>query len=154
MAEALTATRRQRNTVHASITKFKARVIWWEGKAELAGSDHVIQPGVETLKEYDADFKRNHFTVVELANGEELEAEQVILDNHTDRVTEFLDHLLQLLPEPEKVSKNSSTIPVTEGLLKWLRYVIYELTLLNDTVNLMTSRPGMDMSFTTITKAS
>ena len=51
---------------------------------------------------------------MELANEEELEAEQVILDKHTDRVTEFLDRLLQLLPEPEKVSKKSSATTVTE----------------------------------------
>ena len=115
MAEAFTATRRQRNTVCASITKFKARIIRWEGKAELAGSDHrAIQPSVETLKEYDTDFKRNHFAIVELANEEELEAKQVILDNYTDTVTEFLDRLLQLLPELEKVSKKSSATTVAE----------------------------------------
>ena len=51
---------------------------------------------------------------MELANEEELEAGQVILDNHTDRVTEFLDHLLQLLPELEKVSKKSSATIVAE----------------------------------------
>ena len=37
------------------------------------------------LKEYDADFKTSYFALVELANEEELEAEQVILDNHTAR---------------------------------------------------------------------
>ena len=49
---------------------------------------------METLKEYDADFKTNHFVVVELVNEEELEAEQVILDNHIERVATFSDHLL------------------------------------------------------------
>ena len=99
---------------------------------------------METLKEYDADFKTNHFAIVELANEEELEAEQVILDDHTNRVMECLDRLLQLLPEPEMVSKKSPTTTVVEGLLKQLRYVIYELTSLNDSVDLMTPRPGMD----------
>ena len=69
---------------------------------------------METLKEYDTDFKRNHFAVVELVNEEELEAEQVILDNHTNRVTDFSHCLLRLLPELEEV-----------GLLKRLCYVIY-----------------------------
>ena len=87
---------------------------------------------METLKEYDADFKRNHFAVVELANEEELEAEQVILDNHMDRVTDFSDRLLQLLPEPEKVSNKSPGTTVTKGLLKRLSYVLYELISLND----------------------
>ena len=74
----------------------------------------------------------------------ELEAEQVILDNHTNRVTEFSDRLLQLLPEPEMVSKKSPTTTVSKGLLKWLRYVIYELTSPNDSVDLMIPGPGMD----------
>ena len=73
-----------------------------------------------------------------------MEAEQVILDNHTIKVKEFLDRLLQLLPEPEMVSKKSSATTVPKGLLKWLCYVIYELTLLNDSVNLMAPGPGMD----------
>ena len=98
---------------------------------------------MEPLNEYDTDFKRNHFAVVELANEEELEAEQVTLDNHTDRVMEFSDRLLQLLPEPEEVSKKSPATTVAEGLLKRLRYGIYELTSLNDTVDLMTPGPGM-----------
>ena len=49
---------------------------------------------------------------------EEVEAEQVILDNHTDRVTDILDHLLQLLLEPNKAPKKSSATTVAEGLLK------------------------------------
>ena len=85
----------------------------------------------------DADFKTNHFTLAELANEEELEAEQIILDNHTDRVTEFSDRLLQLLPEPEKVSKKSPATTVAEGLLKRLCYVIYKLKSLNDSIDLM-----------------
>ena len=70
---------------------------------------------METLKEYDADFKRNHFAVVELANEEELEAEQAVLNEHTKRVTDFLDRPPQLLPEPEKVSKKSQAIKFAEG---------------------------------------
>ena len=86
------------------------------------------QCGVEALKEYDADFERNRFAIVELANEEELEVEQVILDNHPKRGTKFSDHLLQLLPEPEIVPKKSPATAVAEGLLK-RNYVIHELTL-------------------------
>ena len=62
---------------------------------------------------------------MELADEEELDPEQGILDNHTDRVTEFSDRLLQLLPEWEKESRSTAT--VAESLLKRLRYVICEL---------------------------
>ena len=145
MAEALTAARRRRGTIRASITKFEARILKWEAKEELTGSDNrAIQRGVEALKEYDAEFRTSHYAVVELANEEELDAEQVILDNHTDRVTEFSDRLLQLLPEPERESKSSAASTVAENLLKRLRYVIYELTSLNDSADLMEPGPGMD----------
>ena len=124
-------------------SKFKAQIICWEGKAELAGSDHcAIQHDVETFRKYDIDFKKNHFAIVELANEEELEAEQVPLDHHTDGVTEFSDYLLQLLPEPEKVLKRSPATTVADGLLKQLCYITYELTLVNDAVDLMTPGPG------------
>ena len=158
MAEALTAARWQRCTVCASITKFEARTTWWEGIAELAACDHcAIQCCVETLKEYNPDFNSDHFIFVELANDEELEAEQVILDNHTDRVTDFLDRLLWLLPEPRKVSKKSPATVVAEGLLKRLCYVIYELTSLNDTVCRQFDHPRSwygHLSSRTVVKAS
>lgn len=81
MAEALTAMRWQRSTICASITKVEAIIVRWEVKAELVHSGHcAIQSGVETLTEYNADFKRNHFAIVELANEEELEAEQAGID--------------------------------------------------------------------------
>ena len=72
MAKALTAARRQRGTVRASIAMFDAQIIWREDKAERSASDYcAIQYDMETLKEYHADFKEYHFAVVELANEEE-----------------------------------------------------------------------------------
>ena len=70
-----------------------------EGKAKREARDHhAIEHNVETLRGYDTDFEKNHFALVQLANEEELEAEQVILDNHINRVVEFSDLLLHLLP--------------------------------------------------------
>ena len=99
---------------------------------------------METPKEYDLDFKTNHSTIVELANEKELEAKQVIVDNHMDRVTEFSHHLLQLLRELERVSRKLPATMVDRGLLKRRCYIIYELTSLNDSVHLMAPGPGMD----------
>ena len=86
----------------------------WPCKEELAPCDYSAKCG--TLNEYDADFKRNHFPIVELANEKDLEAEQAVLDNHTNRVREFLDHLFQLLSELEKVSKKSPATTVAEAV--------------------------------------
>ena len=82
---------------------------------------------------------------MELVDEEELVAEQVILDNHTNRVTEFGIVSFSCY-QNRKWSHGSHqrATTVAEGLLKQLRYVIYELTLLNDSVDLMTPGPGMD----------
>ena len=70
---------------------------------------------METLKEYEANFRKNHFAVFELVDEQELIAQQAILDDHTDRVTEFQDRLLQLLPVPEKVSQKAPVTNAEEG---------------------------------------
>ena len=57
---------------------------------------------MENLKEYDANFRRHHFTVMELVNEDDLVAEQAILDEHADKVMNYIDHLQQLIPIPEK----------------------------------------------------
>ena len=145
MAEALTAARRRRGTVRASITKFEARVKRWEEKDTLSASDHLsIQRDIETLKEYDSEFKKNHFAVVELVDEGELAGEQTTLDIHTDKVTDLLERLIRLLPLPEKVPPRVSATAIAEGLLKRLRYVIKELTSLNNAVDEVKPGPGMD----------
>ena len=55
---------------------------------------------------------------MELVDEEDLITEQALLDEHTNRVTEFLDHLLQLLPVLEKVSQKASVTNIAEGLFK------------------------------------
>lgn len=60
-----------------------------------------------------------------------------------DRVTEFSDRLLQLLPEPGKELKTLETT-VAKSLPKRLCYVIFELTSLKDSMDLMELRPGMN----------
>ena len=118
MAKALTAARRRRGTVRASITKFEARVTKWEEKEKLSPTDHLsIKRGMETLNEYDSDFRKNHFDVVGLADEGEQAAEQAIMDSHTDKVMGLSDRLIKLLPLPEKVPTKISDTTIAEGLL-------------------------------------
>ena len=99
MAELLTAARRRRGTARASITNLSARIERWEAKDGLSPVDHLsIQRHLENLKEHDADFRRHHFAVVELINEEDLVAEQAVLDEHADKVTDYTDRLQLLLP--------------------------------------------------------
>ena len=105
MAEAITAARRCSCTVCTSITKLEAQISNCKNKGELSASNHLsIQCHMETPKEYDAGFRKNNFSLMELVDNEDLTTEQPVLDEHNDRVTEFLDCLLQQLPVSEKVS--------------------------------------------------
>ena len=145
MAEALTAARRRRGTVRASITKLEARIQRWELKDGLSVVDHLsIQRHMESLKEHDADFRTHHFAVVELVNEEDLVAEQAVLDEHADKVTDYMDRLQQLLPLPEKASHKVSGKYIAEGLFKRLRYIVRELTSLNDSADSVASGPSID----------
>ena len=145
MAEALTATRRRWGTVRASITKLETQIKRWEDKEELSATDQLsVQRHMEDLKEYGADVRKHHFDVVELMNEDDLTAEQDVLDEHADKVTDYTDRLQQLLLVPEKVSKKASDTTLVESLLKRLRYVVMKLTSLNDTADSITRGPSMD----------
>ena len=111
----------------------------------LSAVDHLsIQRHMENLNEYDADFRRHHFAVVELVNEDDLVAEQAVLDEYSDKVTDYMDHLRRLLPIPEKAYHKASDKYSAEGLFKRLRYIIRELTSLNDSVDSVASGPGID----------
>ena len=142
MAEAHTATRRRRGTVQASITKLEMRIQRWEEEDGLSSFDHLsVQCHVENLKEHDADFRRHHFTVVELVNEDDLVAKQAILDEDADKVTDYMDCLQQLLPIPENAFHKASARYIAEGLLKRLRCIVRELTTLNDSADSVASGP-------------
>ena len=56
----------------------------------------------QRLGEVDKDFKHLHFTIVDLLEQQEdLEIEQVVFDDHEDRVGELGDYLQQLILQDE-----------------------------------------------------
>ena len=115
------------------------------GYLPLSAVDHVsVQRHMECLKEHDADFRRHHFNVMELVNQEDLVAEQAILDEHPDKVTDYMDRLQQLFAMPEKSSHKASDKYIAEGLFKRLHYIVRELTSLNDSADSEASRPSID----------
>ena len=99
---------------------------------------------MENFKEHDADFRRHLFAVVELVNKDDLLAEQVILNENADTVTDYMDHLQQLLPIPEKAFHKASDRYIAERLLKQLRYIVRELTSRNDSADFVASTPSTD----------
>ena len=62
-----------------------SRIIKLEDKGELSASKHLsVQCYIEVLKEYDAEFCKSHFAIVELVDEAELVGEQAVLDDHSD----------------------------------------------------------------------
>ena len=63
----LSARRRRRGVVRASITKFSDRVKDLERKAVLSASELLTtRRSIDRLKELDDDYKRYHFAIVDL----------------------------------------------------------------------------------------
>ena len=100
----LSARRRRRGAVRASITKLADRVRDLERKADLSATEVLAaRQSVERLKELNEDFKQYHFAVVDLVDDEGVEeAEQAVLDEHDDRVANLTDRLQALATRPKE----------------------------------------------------
>ena len=70
-------------------------------------------------------------------------AEQAVLEEHSDKVTDYMDRLQQLLPIREKASHKASDKPSPEELFKRLRYIVRELTSLNHSADSVASGPTL-----------
>ena len=58
----------------------------------------MIQGHTERLNSLGSDFKKHHFTIIELVDKDQetLEQEQALLDDHHDKTTNMMDHLIRL----------------------------------------------------------
>ena len=113
MAE-LNLARRRRGVAISSITRLEKHVLELEGKEKLSHKDEVAIKGyVKRLENLDSDFKGFHCSVIELVEEDEgvLLEEQAKLDDHEDRVTDFMSHLLDLGVEERKVTAPSVANP-------------------------------------------
>ena len=65
-----------------------------ELKEELNSTDHsVLQRMKVKLDSLDANSKKYHFAVVDIAEEDAQEAEQEVLDDHNDGITEIIAHI-------------------------------------------------------------
>ena len=139
----LSARRRRRGAVRASITKLVDRVRDLERKADLSASEVLAAlRSVERLKELDDDFKQYHFAVVDLLEDEDEEkTEQAILDEHDERVAKLTDRLQTLTTRPKKRGE-----PTEEQKLlrKRLEYIESNIGDIKDVVGLIAPGPDMD----------
>ena len=76
------------------ITCIGVQISKLENKAEITHNDFVIIQGhTEKLKSLASEFKKHHFTIIELVDEEDLETleqEQAQLDNHEDNTTKVI----------------------------------------------------------------
>ena len=106
---ALSTSRRRRGVVRASLTRLDSRVAELEGKGEISAGDRLAaQRFLRKLDSLDSDFKSHHFAIVDLVDGDSLEAEQGVLDEHDDKVADLAVRMQQLAADPSIASSPSS----------------------------------------------
>ena len=93
----LSSARKFRGIARAMITHLEVQISNLEEKPEIMHSDSVIiEAHTERLISMDSDFKKHHFTIIELVDEDQetLEWEQALLDHHEDKMTNMMDRLI------------------------------------------------------------
>ena len=113
MAE-INIARRRRGLAISSITQLEKHVLNLEAKEKLSYKDEVAINGyIKCLDNLDADFKGFLYSVIDLVEVDEkvLLEEQAKLDDHEDRVTDLISHLLDFGVEEKKIAAPSVANP-------------------------------------------
>ena len=79
------------------ITHLEGQTSKLEDKPEIMHSNTVMVQGhTEKLHSLDSDSNKHHFTIIELVDEyqETLAQEQALLDDHEDKTTNMLDHVI------------------------------------------------------------
>ena len=96
----LSLARKFRGIARPIITCLETQITKLETKPEIMHSDSVvIQRQTEKLKSLDSEFKKHHYTIIELVDEEDLgtlEREQAQLDEHEDKRANTMDRLIHL----------------------------------------------------------
>lgn len=79
--------RRRRGVSKGSITRIETRIHQLEGESDQPNIRETARQMLAKLKEHDADFKKNHLSLIDLVDNEEiLTSEQATLDEHDNLV--------------------------------------------------------------------
>ncbi len=135
---AITALRRRRGAVKASITKLTSTLELLEGQEvdQLAiGRAQQLLKRLETL---DADFKSHHFTILDVLEGEaQVKSEQETLDKHDEDVME-LSIRWQVLTT---MATDPHTLPNHGIISRRLAYLQGRLGLITEDANTLSGDP-------------
>ncbi len=95
---ALTSQRRKRGVVRASITRLQTKIRDLESRPDDPDTPAHGRRISVRLKELEADFKCQHFALIELIEKEEdFEREQEVLDRHDDEIASLTIAVERLL---------------------------------------------------------
>ena len=92
-----------------SITRIKNRFAELEGESDRPNVRDSAGQMLAKLKEHDADFRKNHLTLVELREDEALIVEQATLDEHDDLIAALTVRIMKLADSTATSSKAVST---------------------------------------------
>ena len=99
-----------RGVVKASVTRLEDHIQIFKLRQELLNANKLAIRGLlQKLEEQDSEFKKYHYAIVELLEeDDDLEEEQAKLDDHDDKITDFISRLQFLVEnkasEPAEVS--------------------------------------------------
>ena len=87
LERAISTSRKRRGTIQASLTKLCTQVTELRSRSEDSSTTDHAEQSLSRLKDLDSDFKRHHYSLIELIEDESLLAkEQDVLDAHDERV--------------------------------------------------------------------
>lgn len=120
----LSTARKWRETAKASITRLRTRA----EEAERAGNTEIAKHLLTKLDSLDTEFRKHHFTVVELIDSEDtLATEQANLDTHDDWISD-LNILLQRVVNASAPSINNSTLKISTKRLAHLESTLTSMS--------------------------
>ena len=133
MATSAATLRKRRGVVRASITRLGTRLKELEETSDQPRTPDHARQLLTKLQSLDEDFKKHHFELIDIIDGDEdLEREQSI-DKHDDDITS-LSICLQILLAPSK----TPVAPATDGrklLSRKLAHLESGLSRINDMVS-------------------
>ena len=102
--------RARRGVVRASVTRLETKVAAWEDKETLTDKDRQsIVRTLKRLQELNEEFKRYHYSIVELMEDTEVIAEeQKVLDDHENKVEDLIERLEDMIPTTQPMMIRAS----------------------------------------------
>ena len=137
--------RRRRGVVRSLLTKLEMTITDLQAKPERTKMTRATaQRLLERLNETSKEFKTHHLALVDLAEEDELEAEQKTLDEHEERLSLLTVIVRQIITDCEESMKASTIVPPNKQLAKRLQRVEQGLGMITDAVDAEIAKSTVD----------